>query len=78
MSINHWIIAKGIGSGYFIEGTLIAFLVTSIKPIRRYAWEIFMKAHWIIILAALASAIIHDVDAVFISIGIYILDICFR
>jgi len=37
-----------------------------------------MKAHWVIILAALVAAVIHDVDAVFISIGIYLIDICYR
>jgi len=76
--INHLICSDSNGSGYILLGIIAAFIVFSLKPIRRHFWEFFMKIHWILIIAALALSIIHGVIIGVIGVAYYFLDLCFR
>lgn len=76
--INHLIHSKNNGSGYILLGIMAAFIVFSLKPVRRYFWEFFMKIHWILIIATIALSIIHGVVIGVIGVAYYFLDVCFR
>ena len=76
--INHMINSDDSGSGYIMLGIIAAFIVFSLKPIRRHFWECFMKVHWILIIALLALSIIHGVIIGVIGVAYYFLDLCFR
>ena len=76
--INHWMNSESSGSGYITIGVIAAFIVFSLKPVRRYLWELFMKVHWLLILILLAASIIHGVIIGVIGIAYYFLDLAYR
>ncbi|EDK31756.1 ferric reductase-like transmembrane component family protein (macronuclear) [Tetrahymena thermophila SB210] len=78
MSINHWVHSKSIASGFIVQVPLMAFIVFSIKPIRRYLWELFMKMHWILIIVMIVGCIAHGVTYALFALGYFALDVVYR
>ncbi|KAL4489822.1 hypothetical protein ABPG72_022462 [Tetrahymena utriculariae] len=77
-SLNHWFHSKRILSGYIIQFPIIAFLLFSIKPVRRYLWELFMKMHWILIVLSVFGCVAHGVSFALFAFGYFIIDVCYR
>ncbi|EAR94978.1 ferric reductase-like transmembrane component family protein (macronuclear) [Tetrahymena thermophila SB210] len=77
-SLNHWFHSKRLLSGYIIQFPIIAFIFFSIKPVRRYLWELFMKMHWILIIVSIYGCIAHKVSYALFAFGYFIIDVCYR
>ena len=76
--VNHWMNAVRDLSGYFLLGVISSFIVFSLKPIRRYLWELFMKLHWILIILFLVASAIHGASLGVFGFICFSLDACFR
>ena len=76
--INHWMNSVSDLSGYVLLGVIAGFIVFSLKPIRRYLWEFFMKVHWILIVAFLGAGAAHGASIGMFGLFFYAIDIAFR
>ncbi|KAL4441147.1 hypothetical protein ABPG74_002097 [Tetrahymena malaccensis] len=78
MSLNHWFNSDSIFTGFLVEVPLIGLLAFSIKPVRRYLWEFFMKVHWIMIIVLTVGCVAHGATISLFGIGYFALDLGYR
>lgn len=80
--IVHGIIA-GFGedeslTGIILTGIFGGLIVTSLPPIRRYFFEVFLYLHWILLGASVVFAFIHEATIFVWGLGLYVFDIAVR
>lgn len=69
MKISGWI---------FIGFIFLIIIVSSIRKIRQYHFEWFLRIHWVLFLAVAAMAFVHKAWLVAIGLGLWIFDLLLR
>ncbi len=67
-----------VTSGIILTSLMGALLVFSFFPIRRAIFEIFLKFHWLLFIAVIVVALIHEASVVMAGAGIWAFDVLCR